>query len=416
MTEPGCDHDQYQLRPAVAGETLDILSMVVAGFGDVFDASIDEWTMPRFEPDRSLVVTCDGVLVGHTGTFTADLCVPGAAVPAAFVTLVNVAPEHRRRGLLTRLMTRQLRDVRAAGREPVAVLWASEGRIYQRYGYGLASRNVRYAVESREVSFPGQPAAPGQLRTSVPADVCDPLREVYQRVAPDRPGWTMRNDRWWVARLYDPKHRREGGSPARATLYHSATGVDGYALWRMKPGFDHGGPTGEVLVVEVVAATTEASVALWRHLLTMDLTRTLRTTHGALNDPLWYLLDEPRRLRAIVADGLWLRVVDVAAALAARRYPAPVDVVIEVTDALLPENAGRYRLRAGADGRAECRPCQDPADLACDVADLGALYLGGTPLGRLADAGRVSELRPDALRGAGAAFGWHRDPGSLETF
>jgi predicted acetyltransferase len=326
------DHPEYEFRIAAEPEAAQILAVVMAGFGEDFDPTDDGWVMDRFEAARSHVAVADGSIVGHAGAYTADLSVPGGTVPAAHVTLVAVAAEHRRRGLLTRLMARQLTEVRDGGREPLAVLWASEGRIYQRYGYGLATQNASFAADSREISFRRPPVTAGRLRTSPPTEVAGLLRSVYERVAPHQPGWSSRNDGWWVARLFDPKRRREGASMARATLYHTATGVDGYALWRMRPGFDQGGPCGEVLVIEVVATTTEATVALWRHLFTMDLTRTVRTRHGALHEPLWYLLDDPPRLRVAVADGLWLRVVDVPAARRVRRYAAPVDVVFEVTE------------------------------------------------------------------------------------
>ncbi|WP_036372863.1 sterol carrier protein domain-containing protein, partial [Micromonospora sp. ATCC 39149] len=136
---------------------------------------------------------------------------------------------------------------------------------------------------------------------------------------------------------------------------------------------------------------------------------------GPVDDPLPRLVDEPRRLETRVADALWLRVVDVPAALAARRYAATVDVVVEVTDELLPENAGRWRLTGGPDG-ARCVPADAPADLACDVRALGELYLGGVGLTALADAGRVAELRPGALAAAGPAFSWHRAPAGMGVF
>ena len=149
----------------------------------------------------------------------------------------------------------------------------------------------------------------------------------------------------------------------------------------------------------------------------MDLTRQTSLWLGSVDEPLMYMVDEPRRLGSRVGDGLWVRVVDVPAALAARRYAAPVDVVLEVGDALLPRNAGRWRLRVIEDGSATCTPAPaDEPDLALDVADLGALYLGGTPLGALAAAGRVTELRAGALRGAGTAFSWHVPPTAIEVF
>lgn len=371
----------------------------------------------RFEPERNqMVVTADGDIVGNAGVYSAQLTVPGAALPAALVTAVSVAAPHRRRGLLTHLMTRLLADARARA-EPLAVLWASEGRIYQRFGYGLATRNAPMSIESREVSLRAGARGQGRLRTCPPAVVRSELEQVYKRVSIDRPGWFSRGERWWSSLIVDPKSARCGATARRATLYERDGAVEGYVIWRMKPGFTAAGPAGEVLVVELVAATTEATVELWRHLLTMDLTRTVRTEYGAIDDPLGHLVDEPRRLGMRAMDGLWLRIIDLPSALTGRRYAAPVEAVFDVRDALLPENAGRWRLRVGADGAGSCErsPGADP-DLACDIADLGAVYLGGVPLGRLVDAGRVRQLRSGAVREVGAAFGWHRDPAPMEMF
>jgi predicted acetyltransferase len=147
----------------------------------------------------------------------------------------------------------------------------------------------------------------------------------------------------------------------------------------------------------------------------VDLTRTTRYWFGAVDEPLLYLVNEPRRLNGRLGDGLWVRLVDVGAALAGRTYAAPVDVVIEVTDELVPENAGRWRLAADGTG-ARCTRTDGDADLACDVSALGAVYLGGPTLGALAAAGRVAELRSGALAAASTAFGWHRAPNATEIF
>ena len=154
---------------------------------------------------------------------------------------------------------------------------------------------------------------------------------------------------------------------------------------------------------------------LWRFLLSIDLTRTVRFWYAAADEPLQYLVNEPRALGGRTGDAHWVRLTDLPAALAARRYAAPVDVVLDVSDALLPENAGRWRLAADSTG-ATCEPTTDPADLACDVADLGAAYLGHTSLGTLAAAGRVREVRPGALAAASTAFGWYRSPSALDIF
>jgi predicted acetyltransferase len=168
-------------------------------------------------------------------------------------------------------------------------------------------------------------------------------------------------------------------------------------------------------VHEAVAVDPATYVTLWRFLLGIDLTRTARYSHGAVDEPLVHLVAEPNRLAGRLTDGLWVRLVDVGAALAARRYARPVDVVIEVTDPLLHENAGRWRLTGDPDGAA-CAPTDAPADLACGILDLGSAYLGGPSLAALAAAGRVRERRPGSLAAASLAFGWHRAPAGIEVF
>jgi predicted acetyltransferase len=409
--------DPYRLRSL---DTIDdfpqVFSVLSAAFGEDFPDEDIEKDRLVFEPTRSHVIDHDDDgMVAHAGAYTREVTVPGATIAAAHVTLVGVRPTHRRRGLLTRLMTHQLRQVRERG-EPVAMLWASEGRIYQRFGYGAAGLRHSFTADKREIRLT-RSAAPeaGSLRDASPEQVRKELQQVYERVRAERPGWSSRDESWWSWRLFDAPSRRQGYTERRALLFEGPDGLDGYALWRRKGDWDETGPKGAVDVAEVIAATPEAYVALWEFLFSVDLTRTVRHPFAAADEPLLYLVNEPRALGDRVSDSLWLRVVDVAAALSARRYAAGVDVVLEVADGLLPDNAGRWRLVADPSG-ATCTATTEPADLACDVGDLGALYLGGAPLGALVAAGRVRELRAGAAAAAGAAFGWHRAPSALDIF
>lgn len=380
-----------------------------------FDAETHEVERALFEPDRTLLVRDGDELVATARAFTRELTVPGARVPAAHVSGVGVAPTHRRRGLLTRLMRLQLRQVHDGGREPVAVLWASEGGIYPRFGYGLAAQRISVECATGALRMPAPASAEGRLRLAAPADCRTELARVYDRVRPERPGWSDRSELWWRYVLSDPAGRRGGATERRAVLHEGPDGVDGYGLFRTRANWERTGPNGLTTVDEVVAATAAAYAAVWRMLLSLDLTGQLSFGVGAVDEPLLRLVDEPRRLDAQLADALWLRVVDVPAALAARRYATGVDVVIEVTDELLPENTGRWRLTGGPE-RARCAPTDRPAELACDVRCLGELYLGGAGLSALAAAGRVRELRPGALAAAGPAFGWHRAPAGMDVF
>jgi predicted acetyltransferase len=170
-------------------------------------------------------------------------------------------------------------------------------------------------------------------------------------------------------------------------------------------------PDGQLTVRELIAADPAAGAALWQNLLDRDLIASVIAELRPADDPVLHQLLDQRRARERLADGLWVRVIDLAAALSGRAYSGPVDVVLEVSDALLPANAGRWRLRAaGPDGGAVCERTQQPADLALDVRELGAAYLGGTRLGTLAQAGLVRELTPGALTPLSAAMTWDPPP------
>ncbi|TCB91591.1 GNAT family N-acetyltransferase [Micromonospora zingiberis] len=368
-----------------------------------------------FEPERALVVRDGAELVGTAAAFTRELGIPGSAVPAAHVSMVGVAPTHRRRGLLTALMRRQLREIHEARREPVAVLWASEGRIYPRFGYGLAAQRLQITGDTNELRLPPPTADEGRLRLDRPAARRADLARVYDQVRAGRPGWSARDDRWWRYVLVDPEAQRGGATERRVVLHEGPDGIDGYGLFRTKADWDGAGPKSLTSVDEVVTSSAAGYRAIWRMLLSIDLTRQVSFLRAAVDEPLLRLVDEPRRLGPRLVDALWVRVVDVPAALAARRYATDIDMVVEVTDSLLPENTGRWRLQGGPK-TASCVPATGPADLACDVSCLGELFLGGATPTALADTGRLRELRPGALATADPAVTWHRAPSALEIF
>jgi predicted acetyltransferase len=426
---------ELPIRAGTAEDWEAVARLMFTAFLSPFDADAMRIEAEIFEPERALLATDDDQLVAHAAAFTRDLTVPGNVLPAAHVTMVSVLPTHRRRRLLSRMMEHQLREVQQAGREPIAVLWASESPIYPRFGYGLAARRLILEINNREARLPARlpvrpdgasPAADeGRLRLGEPGALQTELAKVYEQVRPDRPGWSSREGSWWRYVLADLPSRRGGGSELRAVLHESRTtthGVspdgyqlDGYAIWRARGTWENAQPNGETWVGEVVAATPAAYLALWQFLLNIDLTRVTRFGHASVDEPLLQLAAEPRALNPKLADTLWVRIVDLPGALAARQYVSAVDVVFEVTDALLPANAGRWRLTSGG-GTGACASTDTPADLACDVTDLGAAYLGGTPLTALAAAGRVRELRPGALAAASTAFGWYRAPVAIEVF
>lgn len=404
--------DDIAIGVASADDWDALYRCLASAFNENVDAAESATERMLFEPERTLIARREGEIVGTAAILTRRLSVPGAVIPAAHVTSVSVAATARRQGVLRRFMHRQFADARSAG-EPIAVLWASEARIYQRFGYGLAATKLALRVDTKDLQVVAPVA--GRLREAKPADVRETLAKIYGDVYVNRPGWSEREPRHWEYYLADIEAWRKGATVLRAVIHEGDHGPDGYALWRTTSEWSVTGPNGEVKVVEVVATTPTAYASLWRFLLTMDLTRTATYRVAGVDEPLLYLVDEPRRLGATFGDALWLRIVDVPAALAARRYATPIDHVIEVVDELIPANSGRWRL-VGSRQSATCTPTTDAADLAVDVRALGAAYLGGTRLSSLAAAGLVRELTPGTLATANAAFSWDVPASGLEVF
>ncbi|MEU9913085.1 GNAT family N-acetyltransferase [Streptomyces sp. NPDC051001] len=357
------------------------------------------------ETDRSLGVWDGDACVGTAGAFSFRLTVPGgASVRAAGVTMVSVAATHRRRGVLTAMMRRQLDDVREWG-WPLAVLTASEPAIYGRFGYGVGTYAVTGEIDTRQVRLSVPPGTDDvHLRYAEPADSLDACEAVYARVVPSRPGMVARTPGWERLMLLDPESEREGASPLQCVVAERDGEVVGYARFQVKPDWEPTGPQGKVLLRDVEAPDPAVYAALWRFLFDIDLTSKLLTRGRPVDDAWQYLVSDIRRCSLRVRDSLHVRLVEVGAALEARTYQAPVDVVFEVADDFCPWNAGRWRLSGDAKG-ASCERTTDPADLALSVRELGAAYLGGVSLASLGAAGRVRELRRGALAEAAVGFG-----------
>jgi predicted acetyltransferase len=413
--------DQYVIRPISDDE--------YAAFRRVHDHSFNSSPAPaarwprlrrQFEAERSLAAFDPGLsagrgLVGTTGVYSFRMAVPGAVFPVAGVTAVSVLPTHRRRGILRALMSRQLADIAARGEEPIAALWASETPLYGRYGYGRASSHAFFRFGRGEGALSAlAPVDPSlTLRLAEPFEAAADLAKVYDTVLSGQPGFFSRDGDWWERVLDDPAEERRGSSPLRCVLAADGDGVRGYALYRSTPGWEEDTvlPDGVIDVWELIAADPAAGAALWRDLLGRDLITSVTAGLRPADDPLLYQLHDSRRARVRVVDNLWVRIIDLPGALARRAYSAPVDVVLEVSDGLLPANAGRWRLRAAGPGAAaECARTDEPADIALDVRELGAAYLGGTRLATLAAAGLVGELRPGAVGRLSTAMGWDPAP------
>lgn len=407
--------NELVLRTATDDDYTELEAHIHGAFLDDVDEDTADLNRLVFEPDRTQVMTDAGRIVGSGLVLTRDLSVPGAVVPTAHVTGVGVAATHRRRGVLTALMNAMLTEAHGRGTEPLALLWASEGAIYGRYGYGLASWRLSYEIRTRQTAVVGAVPDGARLRLAATRDALDDIAAVYDRVLAQRPGLSTRPGKWWEYLTADPKGWRRGMTAERTVLFEDDGGVRGYARFRTKAGWSDSGPDGEVRVTELLAETPEAHAALWRFLMTIDLVRTAKYTHGPIDDPLPHLLTNADGLVGSAGGSLWVRILDVPGALAARRYAAPVDVVFEVTDDTFAGNAGRWRL-VGSGDSAEVTRTDAEADLALDVRALGSIYLGGVSAATLAAGGLITERTPGAVARVATAFGWHRAPVTVEVF
>jgi predicted acetyltransferase len=236
---------------------------------------------------------------------------------------------------------------------------------------------------------------------------------VWQELMTQRPGVFSRSPEWWELRVVaDRPERRGGAGPKRFVVAEREGAVRGYAIYRHKPSWEQGVPAGELRVWEAIGADARATAALWRYLLDVDWTATIHASLLPPDHPLLLLLAaEPRRLRYRLGDGLWIRLVDVRAALAGRMYAADEPLVLELTDSFCPWNAGRWRL-AGSGATAT----DEEPDLRLDVAALGSAYLGGISFRELAGALRIEELRTDAVARADALFRAAAHPWCPEIF
>ncbi|MFE7976790.1 GNAT family N-acetyltransferase [Streptomyces shenzhenensis] len=395
-----------ELRAARRDELDGWYDILVRAFGGVPEVAEErQLYLEVIEPERTIGAWDGAACVGTAGAFDFRLTVPGGApVRAAGITMVSVAATHRRRGVLTSMMRRQLDDVRSWG-WPLAVLTASEPDIYGRFGYGAATFQATAEIDTSRVRLVVPPGTDDvRLRYAAPADVLDACEALYARQVPLRPGMVARLPRWERVALLDPESERNGASPLQCVVAERDGDLVGYARFRVRPDWDQAGPKGNVLLTDLEALDPAAGAAVWRFLFDIDLTSTLHTRGRPVDEAWQHLVSDIRRCRVTLRDSLYVRLVDVGAALEARTYQAPVDVVFAVEDDFCPWNAGRWRLTGDAKG-APCARTEEPAELALSVRELGAAYLGGVPLASLAAGGRVRELRQGALTEASVAFG-----------
>jgi predicted acetyltransferase len=364
------------------------------------DAYLADRTFGAFDGDRQ---------VGVTMSFPASLTVPGGEIlPAAGVTYVGVRSDYRRRGALSGMMRVQLEDCAARG-EAFAMLHASEPVIYGRFGYGVATVVRIVKVDSRTAVMRPEVPVAGTVRLLDKDEVVPLLQATYPALQPTRAGLMGRSPQWWTLGY---SRRIEGDHLLVAAHFTPAGDVDGWVAYRPEEdNSDDPRSNYDLQVLDFQAANQGAVNDLWRYLIGVDLVDTVVAYNRPTDDPIEEMLVNHYATRSERDDELWLRIVDVPAALAARTYGVATPVVIEVVDSLLPNNCGRYRV--GQQGME--RTGDEPA-LTMTAETLAMLYLGTTRASTLAGIGRVTAADPAALPAADRLFAVDRPAWSGTMF
>jgi predicted acetyltransferase len=378
-------------------------------FGGQFDPERSA-RMQRLSEITQRIAALDGSsLVGSAGSFQLTMTTPGGSVPIAGLTMVAVLPTHRRRGILTSMIRRHFEEARAAG-QPVSALWASEGSIYGRFGYGMATLQGSITLERDRAIFRKSVPREGKFRLLDTEAALAALPPIYDRVRAVTPGVLSRSPLWW-------EYRRLGDydkslPPLQCVLLELDGRAEGYAVYRFPQKIQLDPVVVVDLgVIEAVATSPRATALLWRYLCDIDLVKHIEAALLPPSHPILHLVTEPRRLSYRIGDALWVRLIDVEAALARRSWQSPDAVTFELSDEFCPWNAGVYRAGEGRALRSAAAP-----ELRMDASALGALYLGGITAFELAEAGHIEELAPGAVVRADAIFRSPRAPWCPEIF
>jgi predicted acetyltransferase len=403
-----------QIRRITEDEFVPFLLASELASGDVPDRDEIERERSIAEPDRNFAAFDGPDIVGTAGAFTMPMTVPGAELVVGYPTLVGVLPTHRRRGIAAGLMRALLDDARERG-DLLSVLYASEGGIYGRFGFGLGTIGLRLRIETARSAFVRGYEASGQMRLVDRERAAKEILAVHEATRLGISGMVHLDERR-LAYVIGHEHGAERERPTFFALHEGVTGVDGYTTYKVAQDWPDGTPNSTLQVRDLVAANPGAYADLWRFVLDVDLVASVEASNRPIDEPLFHLMREPRRLRARMFDNLWVRLVDVPSALGARRYAAAGRLVFEVADPFCAWNEGRYALGAAEDGAAVVNATTDTVEIACTASDLGATYLGGTSFRQLHRAGRVEERAKGALARADAMFGWDPAPWSPYEF
>ena len=397
---------EQELRPVSSEEFLQWLRAESRAHSNRLDNDPEE-LRPHFDLSRSLAVFEGSNVIGGCQSHRLEMSIPGGTSLVGGVANVAVQPTHTRQGVMSRMMRRQLEDIYQWG-EPLAALFASESGIYGRFGYGIGTIHESWTLERPYNAFSQRFDPPGRILFIEPEDICELLPSVYDRSTANRSGVFPKPLHRWEEESHSPEAhdpmpriRGRGRGGLFYAAYEEDGRLDGYVAYRSNR------PT--IIINELMATSRQAATALWRFCFDIDLMGVTEAIKRPQDDPLPWMLADPRRLQRTVRDGVWLRIVDAAAALRQRRYALPGQLVIDVRDDICSWNNQRLLLEGGPEG-STCHPSSAPPDITIEISALASTYLGTASFTTLAGTGLAEEHTPGALHRADDMFAVHHRP------
>ena len=332
-------------------------------------------------------------VVAIVGAYTLQVTVPGGAqLPMGGLTWVSTNTTHRRQGLLSRLMERYFADVDGRG-EPVAMLGASEGGIYERFGFGICTQLRSTSIDRRFVQIREEfrPRS-GAVRFVDGDEALRHMMAIWPRFCRLRAAEVGRSEAWHRY-LMQMRAESMGGFGPSLYLAHR----DGYVAYRVEQQWNEGRPAHNVRIGELVAVTPDAHAALWHTLLGIDLVGPILSRQSPIDDPLPFLLTDQRAFQTTgLSDGHCANVRDIGACFSSRTYSTDDGFVVDV-------DGSRWAIDGGPDG-ATCQRMRTRPDLTTDHPSIGALLFGGVRPSMLAAGRRLEGRNAAVLRRADAFF------------
>ncbi|MBC7977842.1 MAG: GNAT family N-acetyltransferase [Myxococcales bacterium] len=387
-----------EIRSIAADEAEAFRSCVMTTFGGGTeeDPRNGDWLRALLAPGRAWAAFEGGSVVATAGTFGLTVGVPGGSMPMAGLTMVSVRPTHRRRGLLRELMRLHIEDARQHG-EAINALWASEATIYGRFGFGIAVESDALTIDTRGlgVASIGEPDPCVWIEQ---AEALERLPAIYARAMAGRPGALYRDVTWWRERRFlELPSQRAGASMRRYVVVRRGDEDVGYIVYRQRPEFRDALPTGATEIIEVIAVDPRAEASLWQFVAGIDLFPIAKWSNAPSDSVLpWIALDSNRVSRRRIST-LWLRIDEVAAALASRRYA--------VDGALRFSVGGATWSLVVEAGQGRCTPTDAAPEIDFAGTTLGSVFLGSVAVATLARAGRITGS-DEAVARANRLFAW----------